>query len=207
MEQENAPKTTPDGVQEQENPPVNNGPGKIAGFRKATFEFLKYCLIAAIVVVPIRMWVAQPFLVSGSSMVPSFEHGEYLIVDEFSYHFTEPQRGEVIIFRYPNDPSKFFIKRIVGLPEEKMEIKNGKAIIFNQQFPEGIALDEGYVIQNGNYSMDDLSVTLGADEYFVMGDNRPMSSDSRIWGTLSRDLIVGRAWIRLWPLQKASIYF
>lgn len=217
MESEKWPKITSEDVQKiksaEENAPVNptnndDSNKKEAGeTRKIFFEFFKFCLIAAIVVVPIRLWVAQPFLVNGSSMSPSFENGEYLIVDEFSYHFHEPQRGEVIIFRYPYDPSKFFIKRIIGLPREKLEIKNGKTMIFNETFLEGITLEEGYVIHNENYIMNDLSIDLGPSEYFVMGDNRPMSSDSRTWGTLNRDFIVGRAWIRLWPFQKANIYF
>ncbi|KKR75447.1 MAG: Signal peptidase I [Parcubacteria group bacterium GW2011_GWB2_40_8] len=137
-------------------------------------EFLKFILITAIIVVPVRLWVAQPFLVSGASMEPTFQNGNYLIVDEISYHLRAPKKNEVVIFRYPKDPSKFFIKRIIGLPGESVT-ENGKTTFLDN------------------------------DEYFVMGDNRDASSDSRIWGPVKEDLIIGRAFIRLWPLNEIEI--
>jgi len=174
-------------------------------FRQSAWEFIKFFLIAVLIVVPIRIWVAQPFIVSGSSMLPNFENGEYLIVDEFSYHFRAPVRGEVIIFRAPRNTSEFYIKRIIGLPEEKVEISDGAITIFNNEFPEGMELSEAYI---KNISRDrDLSLTLKPNEYFVLGDNRPMSSDSRVWGPLEENLIIGRAWLRLWPFNKVSILF
>ena len=175
-----------------------------SNLRQSLWEFVKFTAIAAIIIIPIRLWVAQPFIVSGSSMVPNFENGEYLIVDEFSYHFRGPARGEIIIFRYPNNPSKFFIKRIIGLPNETIEINNGEIRIYNEEFPGGVDIEETYL---QNKPMDNLTVTLGNDEYYVMGDNRSQSSDSRIWGPLQKDLMIGRAWMRLWPPNKASIYF
>ena len=175
------------------------------GLKQSLIEFVKFFLIAILIVVPIRLWVAQPFIVSGSSMNPNFENGEYLIIDEFSYHFRQPERGEVIIFRYPLDQSKFFIKRIIGLPNEKFEIKNNQIYIYNEIFPEGILIEESYI--NNNKPMTNKTIALKDNEYFVMGDNRNMSSDSRIWGTLDEKLIIGRAWIRLWPFTKASITF
>ncbi|MBU1091615.1 signal peptidase I [Patescibacteria group bacterium] len=179
---------------------------KKTGFKQSVWEFIKFVIIAVIIVVPIRLWVAQPFIVSGSSMVPNFENGEYLIVDEFSYHFREPQRGEVIIFRFPQDPSRFFIKRIIGLPGEKVEMKNDNIHIYNEEFPEGMTIEESYLaddLKTGN----GLIMILDENEYFVLGDNRSMSSDSRIWGSLDKDLVIGRAWIRLWPFNKISISF
>ncbi len=173
-------------------------------FKQSLWEFVRFIVIAAVIVIPIRLWVAQPFIVNGSSMVPTFENGEYLIVDELSYNFRQPERGEVVIFRYPQDHSKFFIKRIVGLPGEQLEIKNSKIHIYNTQFPEGFALNESYL--DKNVFMADTSITLNKTEYFVLGDNRGMSSDSRYWGPLPDDLVIGRAWLRLWPFNKISVF-
>lgn len=180
-------------------------PKKGPTFKQSVFEFIKFFIIAALIVVPIRMWVAQPFIVSGSSMVPNFHNGEYLVIDEFSYHFREPQRGEVIIFRYPNDLSKFFIKRIIGLPNERLEINNNEIRVFNEEFPDGVFLNENF-LQNENIHMANMNVSLNSDQYFVMGDNRNMSSDSRNWGPLGENLIIGRAWLRLWPFNEISIF-
>ncbi len=189
-----------------ENQPQNeqNKESFAQSFKQSLWEFVKFIVIAALIVVPIRLWVAQPFIVNGSSMLPTFENGEYLIVDEFSYHFRQPERGEVIIFRYPQDHSKFFIKRIIGLPGERLEIKNSKIHIYNAEFPEGFTLGESYI--GKNVFMADTSVTLNKTEYFVLGDNRGMSSDSRYWGPLANDLLIGRAWLRLWPFNRISAF-
>lgn len=189
---------------EEEAKKTPETPEKTIGFRQSVLEFFKFFLIAVLIVVPIRVWVAQPFIVSGSSMMPNFENGEYLIVDEFSYHFREPVRGEVIIFRAPRDTSEFYIKRIIGLPEERIEISGESIYIFNNEFPEGVLLEESYLQNN---SPGNIALTLKADEYFVLGDNRPMSSDSRIWGPLEENLIIGKAWVRLWPFNKVSLLF
>ena len=165
-------------------------------------ELLKFAVIAVIIVVPVRLWVAQPFIVSGASMEPTFDTGQYLIVDEFSYHFDAPQRGDVIIFRYPKDPSQFFIKRIIGLPGETVRISQGEVYVTKTDGTT-LHLDESYVVNKGNGQ--DMSTTLGPADYFVMGDNRPESSDSRIWGTVPKANIVGRAFVRLLPVQNLSI--
>ncbi len=165
-------------------------------------ELLKFALIAVVIVVPVRLFVAQPFIVSGASMVPTFENGEYLIVDELTYHLSQPQRGDVIVFRYPKDPSQFFIKRVIGLPGEVVSVSNSGVSV---QKTDGttLVLDESYVKNQGNGKE---TTTLPAGEYFVMGDNRPESSDSRTWGTLPRVDIVGRVLVRLLPLQTFSIF-
>ncbi|MEX0930094.1 MAG: signal peptidase I, partial [Candidatus Paceibacterota bacterium] len=132
------------------------------------------------------------------SMAPSFDTGEYLIVDQLSYQFNNPERGDVIVFRSPRNPSVFFIKRIVGLPGETVEINRGEVIIHNTRHPDGIKINEPYVEFAETSSF---RATLGATEYFVLGDNRQASSDSRSWGPLERDLIQGKPIIRLFPLQ------
>jgi len=166
-------------------------------------ELLKFALIAIIIVIPIRLFVAKPFIVSGASMEPTFDNGQYLIVDELSYRIGDPSRDDVVIFRYPRDPSQYFIKRIIGLPRETVHIKNGKVSVTTKDGAT-VALDESYVVHEGNGG--DTDVSLGNDQYFVMGDNRPESSDSRIWGVLPRANMVGRAFLRLLPLQSAAIY-
>jgi signal peptidase I len=164
-------------------------------------ELLKFAILAIIIVVPVRLFVAQPFIVSGDSMDPTFATGQYLIVDELAYHFEAPERGDVIIFRYPKDPSQFFIKRIIGLPGETVQIKDGDVFITKTD-GQTIKLSEPYVTNPGNGP--DQTTTLTANQYFVMGDNRPESSDSRIWGPVPAQNIIGRADLRLLPVQKAG---
>jgi signal peptidase I len=165
-------------------------------------ELLKFALIAIIIVIPIRLFVAKPFIVSGASMEPTFDTGQYLIVDELSYHLENPQRGDVVIFRYPRDPSQYFIKRIIGTPGETVHIKDGKVSVTTTS-GETLTLDESFIVHQGNGG--DMDKSLANDQYFVMGDNRPESSDSRIWGVLPRANIVGRAFLRLLPLSSAGL--
>lgn len=160
-------------------------------------EIARFALIALIIVLPIRWYVAQPFIVSGASMEENFHNNDYLIVDQITYRFEEPKRGEVIIFKYPRDHSKYFIKRIIGLPGETVVIDGNSVIIKNDERPEGIKLEESYAALGKNNF--DQTVKLKEGEYFVMGDNRDHSSDSRVWGVLKEEEIVGRAVARLLP--------
>lgn len=159
-------------------------------------ELLKLVVIALVVVVPFRLYIAQPFIVDGASMDPTFKTGQYLIVDELTYHFRAPLRGSVMIFKYPKDTSKFFIKRIIGLPGETLKINNGQVTIINPAHPNGFALNEPYVkftkSDNGTYTLD-------SEEYFLMGDNRFGSADSRLWGPMPTKDIIGRPILRVWP--------
>lgn len=176
-------------------------PEKKAG---SWWELLKFIFVALIIVIPVRLFIAQPFIVSGHSMDPTFNDKQYLIVDEFSYHFKKPSRGEVIVFRPPQDTSKYYIKRIVGLPNETLVLEGSSVVVKNTDHPEGFALSEPYV---KNISLDQRRVvTLGADEYFVMGDNRRASSDSRSWGPLPGKLITGRTFLRILPLDTFGVY-
>lgn len=160
-------------------------------------EIVRFSLIAILIVIPIRMFVAQPFIVSGASMDNTFHTGEYLIIDQISYYFDQPKRGEVVIFRYPRDPSKFFIKRVIGIPGDTINITDSTVTITNEAHPEGFVLDEPYI--KSMRPGADITEVLGEREYFVMGDNRDQSSDSRTWGVLSEGYIVGRAFLRLFP--------
>ncbi len=165
-------------------------------------EIVRFAIIALVIVLPIRIFVAQPFIVSGASMEDTFHNNEYLIVDQLTYRFEEPKRGDVIIFRYPRDPSKFFIKRVIGLPGETISIDGGTVTIISGEYPDGLTLTEPYT-----YTETDshLTETMDEGEYFVMGDNRNASSDSRVWGTLREDEIIGRALLRLFPISDAAV--
>ena len=178
---------------------------KSIGFDLATFvwEVIKTVLISLAIILPIRYYLVQPFFVKGPSMESNFLDKDYLIVDEIGYRFNEPKRGDVVIFRYPYDTKQFFIKRIVGLPGETIEVKNNSVIIYNRPNPSGMTLTENY--------LDLFQQTLGADrvkldddEYFVMGDNRLQSHDSRAFGPVKKSLIIGRPFLRLYPLDRVG---
>lgn len=181
----------------------NNGGGKIFFMLR---EILEVVVISLLIVIPIRYFLVQPFFVKGASMEPNFKDGEYLIVDEISYRLGEPKRGDVIVFKYPLDPSQYYIKRIVGLPEETIAIRDGKITIFNNLYPDGFVLNEVYLPQ-GSITNNNAEARLGNKEYFVLGDNRTASFDSRRWGTLSRDNIIGKAALRAWPFASAQLIY
>jgi len=167
-----------------------------------TYDLLRFTLILALIVIPLRIFVIQPFFVKGDSMLPAFQDKNYLIIDQISYRFKDPQRGDVVVFRPPNDPSRFYIKRIIAEPGERIVINGHVPKIFNEELPEGFMLDESQYI---NEHMENrIDVTLSEGEYFVMGDNRRNSSDSRAWGALQGDDIRGRVWLRLYPFKKIS---
>lgn len=171
---------------------------------KGTLAFLwetaKVVLIALVIVLPLRAWVFQPFLVSGDSMEPNFHSGDYLLVDEISYAFHDPARGDVIILKYPNNLSQRFIKRIVGLPGETVEIRNGNVLIEGPK--DTIVLNESaYLSSSAAETPGNEKMTLGQGEYFVLGDNRRFSLDSRIWGVLPRKDIVGKIFARVASLK------
>ena len=167
------------------------------------WEIAKIVIIAIVIVVPIRYFLFQPFFVRGQSMDPNFENGDYLLVDEITYRFKEPQRGEVIVFKSPLDSSQRFIKRIIGLPGEVVEVKDGKVIVYNNKGQQALN-ESGYI---PNFSTGgDLRISLGEDEYFVLGDNRPFSYDSRRFGPLLKDKIIGRVIFRAWPFASVMIF-
>lgn len=159
-------------------------------------ETLKLLLISLLIVIPFRLFIAQPFIVEGASMYPTFDNGDYLIVDELTYRFKSPERGDVSVFRYPLDPRKSFIKRIIGLPGEIVRVNDGKITIINNENPKGFTFDEPYIKLK---KPDEFSYTLGEGEYFVMGDNRAQSADSRLWGAVPEKNIIGRPIVRVLP--------
>ncbi len=148
------------------------------------WDLLKIFIVALVIIVPFRMFVAEPFVVSGSSMVPTFHNGDYLVVDRLSYRFSPPKRGDVIVLKFPKDTSQFFIKRIIGLPGDTVKFSQGHVVIVNSQYPEGLVLNEPYLSSPTETLGQSMATPLGSNEYFVLGDNRTASSDSRVWGIL-----------------------
>ncbi len=166
-------------------------------------ENIKFILSVLLIVFIFRYFIAQPFIVEGSSMEPTFETGQYLIVDELSYFFENPHRGEVIVFRPPQNTSTHYIKRVIGLPGETVTISGSYVYIKNASHPEGFKLDESYIVHKKDSNM---AITLKDDEYFVMGDNRANSSDSRYWGPIHKSAISGRTFVRLFPFNVMSLF-
>ena len=189
MDTQNTPNT--------QNPPIGNG--KKPKKEESWWDIIRFALITLAIIIPVRMYIAQPFIVSGESMFPTFHDKEYLIVDELSYRFGGPTRGDVVIFRYPEDPSKFFIKRIIGLPGEIVSVNSGKVYIIKDD--KQTELVEPYLKQQ---TFKDTVTKLGTEEYFVMGDNRSVSFDSRYWGPVNIKFMRGRALFRLFPPSKIS---
>ncbi len=197
------PVEAPRGATNGQQAPQEDGTG--GSIMSFILEVVKFAVVAALIVAPIRIFIAQPFIVKGESMDTTFADGQYLIVDEITYYTHAPERGDVIIFKYPKDPSKYFIKRIIGLPGETVVIENGDVTIKTKENPLGYKLPEPY-IQPENKSLDNLTRTLGEGEYFVMGDNRHNSLDSRAWGPLPRENIVGRTLVRLLPVNTFGLF-
>ncbi len=166
-------------------------------------ELIQVALIVTAIVLPIRYFLVQPFYVKGASMEPNFEDKQYLIIDEITYRVREPKRGEICVFRYPNDPSQFFIKRIIGLPGETIDISGGRVTVTTLD-GKTVALDESSYLASSVVTAGEKTVTLGTEEYFVMGDNRPNSLDSRIFGPVPRANIVGRVMLRGWPISSLA---
>ncbi len=194
-EQTNEP-TPVDGIREQK--PVKQGFWANAG------EFVRFAGIVIIIVFCVRYFIAQPFIVSGTSMVPTFQNSNYLIIDELSYRFQEPHRGDVVVFHPPIDMKTYYIKRIIGIPGDTVNVKNGIVTITNTEHPDGIVLEEPYLNKDTQAENITLKVTPG--NYFVMGDNRAVSFDSRRWGLLPKENITGRAFLRLLPLNEIDLF-
>ncbi|RJO59066.1 signal peptidase I [Candidatus Parcubacteria bacterium] len=178
------------------NPPQKD-PQAMSGWL-VLWEAIKVVAISLAIIIPVRYLLLQPFYVKGASMEPNYEDHEYLLIDELTYHFRDPKRGEVVVFKYPKDPSQYFIKRVIGLPNENVSISNNKVYINGQGL-----LEEAY-LANTVLTTGSLNISLGPDQYLLLGDNRPASLDSRIFGPVARKYIVGKTWIRAWPFDRLT---
>ncbi|MFA6486249.1 MAG: signal peptidase I [Candidatus Magasanikbacteria bacterium] len=168
-------------------------------------EFVKVAVLAGITIALVRYFLFKPFVVKGASMEPNFFEKEYLIIDELSFRWRAPLRGEVIVFKFPENPKEYFIKRVIGLPGERVKVAEGKITIYNTANPEGFVLDELYLPKD-LVTTGERITELGSHEYFVLGDNRPNSHDSRGFGAVDKSLIVGRVWLRGWPIDRLQAF-
>jgi signal peptidase I len=185
-------------------------------------EMVTILVLVLLVIIPIHTFLFQPFFVQGSSMEPNFRDGEYLIVRELGYKQTSVgllgwnwftvypsrvfTRGEVVVFHPPQKDDVFYIKRVIGLPGETVQIVDGHPRIAGSAFPEGRTLDESAYLKTGVMTTGHEEITLGEDEYFVLGDNRSMSQDSRYFGPVKKDHITGKVILRAWPLSRSMVY-
>lgn len=171
-------------------------------------EVAKVVVVALAIIIPVKQFLFQPFSVKGASMEPNYYDNEYLIVNEIGYRFHEPERGDVVVLRYPRDPSQFFIKRIVGLPGETIEVGQGTVTVTNDANPQGFVLNEDAYLPVGTTTSGNVRVTLTEKQYYVLGDNRSSSLDSRSasLGPITRSDIVGEAWLRLWPIKRVTVF-
>lgn len=164
-------------------------------------EMIQVLAVSLAIIIPVRWFLIQPFYVQGASMEPNFFDHEYLIIDELTYRIGNPSRGDVVVFHYPNDPKQFFIKRVIGMPGETVEISDGKIRIYNATHPNGMLLDESAYLDQ-DFTAASQTVTLKADQYYLLGDNRSSSLDSRFFGPVTRKHIVGRVWVRGYPVDR-----
>ena len=192
--------------------PLSSSPGGLQWLKRTVVasalflvEFFKIAVVAGVTIVLVRYFLFKPFYVKGASMEPNFYDHEYLIIDEVNYRLHDPVRGEVIVFRHPENPKEYFLKRIVGLPGERVRVSGGRVSIYNRSYPEGLALAESY-LSTTTITGGDLTITLGPDQFFVLGDNRGNSYDSRRFGPVDRPAIVGRAWFRGWPFGRMQTF-
>lgn len=173
--------------------------------RDTLAEVIKIFVLAAAVILPIRMFLIQPFYVKGASMEPNFFENEYLIIDKISPRFREYERGEPIVFRFPASDHKYLIKRVIGLPGERVVIQNRRIMIYSSAYPDGFPLHEDaynpYLLRD-----ESIDVTLDADQYYVLGDNRPLSFDSEMFGPIKKSQITGRVFFRGWPIERATVF-
>ncbi|MFH0814608.1 MAG: signal peptidase I [Candidatus Falkowbacteria bacterium] len=168
------------------------------------WDMVKVVCISLAIIIPVRYFLIQPFYVKGASMEPNFFDHEYLIINEIGYRIDDPQRGDIVVFKYPKDQSQYFIKRIVGLPGEKIEVKDGHVYIYKDE--KKYLLDETQYLPTDVRTNGDYGWQLAENEYYVLGDNREFSLDSRSFGPVDQKLIIGKAWVRGWPFNRVATF-
>ncbi len=191
-------------IMPETNPGISSGADASIQQDRSLFAYAVFAVGLALV---IRFFVATPYIVSGASMEHTFENHDYLIIDRLTYDISTPQRGDVVVFGLPQEPSRDLIKRVIGLPGETVELsgQGPNVKIINAENPDGFTLEEPYLSPGNLGGASNMKVTLGPDQYFVLGDNRKVSADSRLWGTLPRKDIVGRVLLRLFPFNAVDL--
>jgi signal peptidase I len=162
-------------------------------------DLLHDLAIAVVVCVLLITYVVQAFKVQGTSMSPELRDGERILVNKFVYYFGEIERGDVVVFWYPEDPELSFIKRVVALPGETVEIRSGEVLI------NGRVIEEPYVLGSNEDHRDYAAHEVRSGHFFVLGDNRKGSNDSRSWGQVPKRYIYGKAFLRIWPLREVGV--
>lgn len=185
----------------QPNTPAGQNP--FVSFGLFVWDLIKVFLIALVIIIPFRLFIAEPFMVSGSSMLPNYHNKDYLIVDRLSYRLKEPQRGDVIVLKFPKDNTQYYIKRIIGLPGEAVKCEMGRVVVTDAN-GKNVSIQESYLEDSVKTNNCKPSQKLGSEEYFVLGDNRSGSSDSRAWGILPKKDIVGKVWLKVLPIKDFS---
>lgn len=173
-------------------------------FKDHVIDFFQTLVVFAAIGTAIYWLVAQPHKVSGSSMFPNFKNGDYIITDKISYRLSEPQRGDIVVFKNPKDETQDFIKRILGKPGDRIKVQAGKIYL------NGAELSEPYlnnVVTNpGSFLREGVEFTVEPGHYITIGDNRPASSDSREWGQITKEEIIGKVFFRYWPATEIGLY-
>ena len=159
-------------------------------------ETLETVILAVLIFLVIRSLV-QNYRIEGQSMEPNFHHGQYLLVNKMAYRLGEHKRGDVIVFRYPNNPTQDYIKRVIGLPGDTIEILDGVLFVNGQPVDE--PYDQIPMLRNI------AAQTVDPGNLYVLGDNRPSSSDTRTWGQLPQEFVIGKAWLAIWPVEEAGL--
>ncbi len=173
--------------------------GSVAAF---IWDLVKILVVALAIIIPFRTFVAEPFVVSGSSMVPNFHYKDYLIIDRISYQFHQPKRGDVIVLKYPKDTFQYYIKIISGCPVDQISCQQGKVDVLTKGTQQLEVLKEDYLPSNAPTTNCKHLTTMGSEEYFVLGDNRNNANDSHTGWTVPRQDIIGKAWLSVWPPGK-----
>jgi len=167
-------------------------------------EYAESLLIAFVLAMIIRTFVVQAFKIPTGSMRPTLIEGDRILVNKFIYKFREPKRGEVIVFKYPEDPKLAFIKRLIGLSNEVLEIKNGR-IFINDTIIEDNNITKSFYYNRGDYGGVDQQIKISDDNLFALGDNSANSRDSRYWGFVPRENMIGKAMLIYWPPYRMRI--
>jgi len=180
-------------------------------WKSELWSFNKTLIILLIIYFIIRTYIAQPFLVKGRSMEQTFSDGDYLIVDELTYNFANPRRFDTVVFHTEfiegGQESEYYIKRVIGIPGDRIVISDGTVLLYKNNTITPTKLDEPYLIDGlRTVTKDKIDIVLGEQEYFVLGDNRGNSSDSRYWGPVNKSYIVGKPIIRLFPFNKIKFF-
>lgn len=170
------------------------------------FELTKGIVLVSVGVILVHLFVATIFIVDGVSMKPNFESGEIVVANRWTYQFGSPARGDVVVLRFPGDPDRQkYIKRLIGMPGETVEIKEGTVFINDHQLAEPYLREAGRLLATAALRADQSRWVLGDEEYFLIGDNRPNSNDSRIWGAAGREFLIGKAVLVIWPFGNSRI--